>query len=76
MLSDNIELRFGQLAIKMGYITLQQLIDAVAIQILEEYQNSSHRLIGMILVEKGFMTLDEVHDVLSTMGFSKKMALL
>jgi hypothetical protein len=63
-----IEKRFGALAVEKGYITLDQLIKAMNIQIFENLQEEKHRLIGEILLEEGFITKEQIDEVLGSLG--------
>ena len=61
MSKDN---RFGVVAVKGGFITPEQLTDALTIQVLEELEGDKRRLIGEILLEKGYITTDQIEEVL------------
>ena len=60
--------RFGTMAFEQGYITLDQLIDAIKIQLLEDVATYSHRRIGMILLEEQMMSTPQVDHVLECLG--------
>jgi len=62
--------RFGFMAVEMGFITLDQIIEAMKIQVRDDLENQKHRLIGKILVDLGFMTPSQVDEVLKAMGIS------
>ena len=73
MLSEGIEERFGTIAIEKGYITIDQLRDALDVQVQEELLGIKHSLIGKILYDLGFLTIDQIQRVLASMrsyGFS------
>ena len=53
MKAEHVELRFGIIAREMGFITAEQLVEALKIQVMEEAENKKHRQIGTILLEKG-----------------------
>lgn len=55
--------RFGFTAIELGYITLDQLIETMIIQVKEELLSDRYRLIGEILIELGLMTPEQVDEV-------------
>ncbi len=57
--------RFGQVAVDRGFITSEQLKDALTEQVDDDLAGRRHRLLGDILVEKGFMTADQVEAVLN-----------
>ena len=46
------ENRFGVVAVKGGYITPEQLIEALTTQFLEEFKGDKRRLVGRILYER------------------------
>jgi hypothetical protein len=60
--------RFGIIAVEKGFITFEQLLEAVHIQIEEEVEEEKHRLIGKILFDRGHMTIPQIQDVLETLG--------
>jgi len=62
------ENRFGVVAVKGGYITPEQLTDALKIQIMEELEGVQRRLIGNILYEKEYITMPQIANVLVSMS--------
>ena len=62
------ENRFGVVAVKSGFITSEQLIEALTIQVLEELKGDKRRLIGKILYEKGYLTMPQIAEVLVIMS--------
>jgi hypothetical protein len=67
VLEARFERRFGDVAIYKGFITLEQLIDAMTIQIKDEAEKGSHRLLGEILVDMGALNIVQVEEVLNGM---------
>jgi hypothetical protein len=59
--------RFGVIAIEKGFITMNQLVECLTIQIEEEIERGVHRIIGAILVEKGYLNLLQVEEILEAM---------
>ena len=59
------EKRFGNIAIDNGFITTQQLVESLNIQVMEEIRDGKHRLIGEILFDLNYITLEHVEAVLS-----------
>ena len=55
--------RFGELAVKMGFITPGQLEAALAKQELEN-QSNHHRVVGLILYDEGWLTTNQIEQVL------------
>jgi hypothetical protein len=68
MAVKRIEKRFGTIAVEKGYITIEQLMDALYIQVREDLSGKKHRLIGKILYDQGLLTVDQIERVLATMG--------
>jgi hypothetical protein len=68
MSEGKLDKRFGTLAIDKGFITLENLIEAMKIQILENLQGHDHRLIGQILWEEGYIKTEQINEVLKSMG--------
>lgn len=54
-------------AVEKGYITPQQLVEVLRIQVEENLEKKQHRLLGMILLEQGVLTLDEIDDILQSL---------
>ena len=63
---EQLKKRFGFIAVKKGFITIDQLIEAMKIQVREEINKGVHRLIGAILIEMGFMNTLQVNEVLES----------
>ena len=61
------EKRFGVTAVKKGYITSDQLIEALAIQVAEDISTGGHDLIGKIFFEQGILTMERIDEVLVAM---------
>jgi len=55
-------------AVDKGFITLENLYEAMKIQILENLSGSVHRPIGQILWEEGYIKTEQIKEVLKTMG--------
>ena len=65
--SENIEMRFGTIALEKGFVTANQVIEAMNIQILEDIEKQEYRLIGSILLDQGLLTLSQIDEVLKDM---------
>ncbi len=63
-----LERRFGILAVEKGYITAEQLLEAMAIQLKRDLDKKKHRLIGRILVELGYVQPFQIKEILRCMG--------
>ncbi len=68
MSEGKLDKRFGAVAIDKGFITFENLIEAMKIQILENLQGIDHRLIGQILWEEGYIKTEQINEVLKSMG--------
>ncbi len=63
---EHYEKRFGLLAVEMGFITPEDLIRAMTLQIQEDMQpDRHHRLIGEILLSEDLMSTDQIETVLN-----------
>jgi hypothetical protein len=56
--------RFGKMAVEMGFVTADQLKEALVEQFDDEISGRPHRLIGRILFEHGWITLKQIDKVL------------
>ena len=64
MTVEELEIRFGTTAIGKGFITSQQLAEALEIQVRDDLAGGKHQLIGKILFDLGFLTLPQIEEVL------------
>ena len=68
METQHLEKRFGVLAVEKGFITADQVIEALRIQVMEDIEKGKHRLIARILLEQRLITLSQIDEVLRSMG--------
>ncbi len=68
ILVGEIEKRFGIVAVEKGLITSDDLIEALKIQVMEDLEKGQHRLLGRILLDQGQITIQEIDEVLASMG--------
>jgi len=61
---DKYEKRFGVVAFEKGYVTADQLVKALTIQVQEDIDMGYHRLIGKIFIDQGIMSGKQVSEVL------------
>lgn len=59
--------RFGMAAVKLGFITQEQLREAMLEQLDINLDTKLHRLIGEIIHEKGWMTQEQILKTLVEM---------
>ncbi len=67
----NNEVRFGKVAVDMGFITIDQMLNAIEVQVRENIAFGTHRKIGMILLEEGHITMDQINEVLKVLDESR-----
>jgi len=56
--------RFGTVAVRRGFATIQQVKNAIAEQIEDDVHGREHRLIGTILFERGWITEEQIEQVI------------
>lgn len=61
---EHYEKQFGIIAIEKGFITADNLIETLKIQVEEEINYKTHRLIGEILLDRGYINPAQIQDVL------------
>ncbi len=57
--------RFGMIAVDQGYLTADQLKEAMVEQIDDGLNNRPHRIIGRILLDRGWMTYQQIESVMN-----------
>ncbi|MFC1822117.1 hypothetical protein ACFL9T_05380 [Thermodesulfobacteriota bacterium] len=60
--------RFGVIAIEKGYITKEQFVEVMGIQIENETEGFKHKPFGEVLIKMGLMNSSQVYDVLKAMA--------
>jgi len=68
---EHLEKRFGIAAVVKGFITSDQVIEALTIQVAEDLSIGTHRLIGKILLENEQISLPQLDEVLKSIGISE-----
>jgi hypothetical protein len=61
---EHYEKQFGIIAIEKGFIATDNLIETLKIQVEEEIKYKTHRLIGEILLDRGYITPTQIQEVL------------
>jgi len=74
METEHLEKRFGVIAIEKGYVSAEQFVEALKVQVMDDINKGKHRLIGRILLEQRIMTIEQIDTVLEVIG--KGMPLL
>ncbi|MEJ2723473.1 MAG: hypothetical protein P8175_02275 [Deltaproteobacteria bacterium] len=60
----DFEKRFGTMAVEKRYVSREQLLEAMRIQVEQDLDGLEHKLIGSILFSMGYMTLEQINDVI------------
>jgi hypothetical protein len=68
------EIRFGVIAVKKGFVTPEQVVDALARQVKEDLLTGKHRPVGEILVEEGTISHSQLTQVLKEMEWAEDVA--
>jgi len=67
MNKKNSDKTFGDIALERGFITQEQLEWALKIQTDEDISEVEHRPIGRILLNEGFISLQQVGEILKSL---------
>jgi len=59
--------RFGSIAVDLGYITNEQLTLALDEQVEDDLSGRPHRVLGAICFAQGWMTPEQIDQVLNQM---------
>ena len=62
-----VDVRFGVVAVKKGFITKDKILKALEIQLNEDFSIGKHRLIGKILMDEGLINQVQLEEVLGTL---------
>jgi len=63
--SDKYCPRFGHLAVELGYVTPEQLKEALGEQVDDNLSGRPHRILGAIFFDRGWMTPGQIEEVLN-----------
>jgi hypothetical protein len=63
---EHYERRFGIIVIEKGYVTNDQVINTLAIQVGENIEHGIHRQIGEILLSLNVMNANQIEDVVKS----------
>jgi hypothetical protein len=64
-MGDNTQL-FGQVAVRKGFVTPQQVDASLSLQTDLRRQGKPHKLIGMIMLEAGYLDTTQLIDILKS----------
>jgi hypothetical protein len=62
-----LDIRFGVVAVKKGFVRREDILNAINIQLDEDFDIGHHRLMGQILVDGGLISIQQRHEVLEEM---------
>jgi hypothetical protein len=71
-MASHFQVRFGMTAMRKGFITVHQLMEAIAIQVREDVEGKPHRFVGKILSDLGYMTPSQVGQVLRDIAAGRR----
>jgi rRNA maturation endonuclease Nob1 len=57
--------RFGYFSIKKGFVTEDQFIEAIRVQISNEQKGDESNSIGQIMKEMGYLTEEQIDEVIN-----------
>ncbi len=66
--TEDFEKRFGIIAREQGFVTQEQVMQAIEIQLKENMENKKHRFIGEILLDLGYLTESQLKEMLRIIG--------
>ena len=67
MQNSHYRILFGTAAVEKGLITIEQLLRALNIQVMDTVEKREHRLTGNILVEEGYIAAEQIPAVIAAM---------
>jgi len=70
MTTKHFEKRFGMVAVEKGFVTAEQVVEAIEIQVEENMAQKKHRFIGTVLVDQGYMRHSQIQEVLTSMDIT------
>ncbi len=65
---------FGEVAFENGYVTTEQLYEALTVQAKAEATGKPYKFLGQILIELGYMKESQVLEVLSELHVAERVA--
>jgi rubrerythrin len=68
----SVRKRFGYFTIKKGFVTEDQFIEAMRIQISSEQKRDESNSIGQIMKEMGFITEEQINEVIMDIKYFER----
>ena len=72
MMTEQLEKRFGTIAVAKGFITKAQLFESISVQLEQNLAGMEHSPVGSILYSLGYITISEIDEVLECTGIPKR----
>lgn len=72
METEYLEIRFGVVAVKKGFVTTDQVLKAMKVQVAEDLKSGIHRPIGTILLDQALITASQIEKVLKCLEIGNK----
>lgn len=63
--------RFGMIVVDLGFASIDQVLEALSEQVMDNFNNKHHRLLGNILLDKGYITPEQMEKVLEIISGKK-----
>jgi hypothetical protein len=63
METEDTEIRFGVMAVRMGFASPDQIVGALDVQVKENLFTGRHRRIGAILLDQGILSRSQMQEV-------------
>ena len=60
---EHYEKRFGLIAVEKKFITPDELIAALTVQVREDIEQGTHRQLGVILLDQDSMSANQIEEV-------------
>lgn len=60
---EHYEKRFGIIAVEKGFITPDELIAALTVQVREDIEQGTHRRLGELLLDQDIISADQMEAV-------------
>lgn len=64
-ISEKYCVRFGRMAVEMGFVSEDQLREGLSCQVNEDASGQEHRLLGAVFFSKGWMSSQQI-DLVAT----------
>jgi len=64
METEYAEIRFGATAVKKGFVTTDDILKALSVQVHEDLASGEHRPLGTILLDQKLITATQLKEVL------------